>query len=194
MDRKIIIYLVFLIGVIVGFSSFMVYSSKSASMDKISIAIVNVQRIRDEAKAFRQLSILIDEQHSNAHKKIMEMEAKLRKEHEKIKEDEQKNKKNSPELLQKRQIFEKQVADLEQKVQSERDSLNSQFIQLEKQIESSMQSVLSEVVYEKKIQIVINTNVLDKEVILSADKKLNITDEVIKRLDIKLPNVSLKSD
>ncbi len=157
----------------------------------IKIAIANLSRVRSEAKIFQEINALIDKEHEKAQKEIVNIETQLRQEYQSLQEKSHKiNKKDSPELIKQNQVFQAKVADLEQKVQQEKERLNRKFESLQKKAEDALTIAIEQIVKEQNIKMVLNTSVLNNEVVVSADKSLNLTDQLISRLDKILTNIN----
>jgi outer membrane protein len=90
--------------------------------------------------------------------------------------------------------FEKKVKDFREKAATEQRAFQSKKGQLDKaygtaleEIQKNVLEITKQVAAEKKMNLV-----LSSAQVLHADAGLDITDEVLKRLDAKLPTVSVK--
>lgn len=90
--------------------------------------------------------------------------------------------------------FEKKVKDFRAKAATEQRAIQSKKAQLDKafaaaleDIQKNMNDIVKQVAAEKKLNVV-----LASSQVLYADAPLDITDEVLSRLDSKLPSVTVK--
>ncbi len=90
--------------------------------------------------------------------------------------------------------FEKKVADFKAKEASAQKAIQDKSVQLDKavndalaQIQQTVTDITKDVAGEKKLSVVVTSSN-----VVYADPSLDVTDEVLKRLDAKLPNVSVK--
>ena len=90
--------------------------------------------------------------------------------------------------------FEKKVKDFRAKAATEQRAIQTKKVQLDKafasaldDIQKNMNDIVKQVATEKKLNVVIASSQ-----VLYADTTLDITDEVLSRLDSKLPSVTVK--
>jgi len=108
-----------------------------------------------------------------------------------IQADEQKLRKQStilsPEAInEKRRLLENKVSDFRRKAEQRRGILNRAFTGATRVLRNEMAKVLAALMKERKITIT-----LARTAVLVFDQRLNVTDEVLKRLDKKLPAITL---
>jgi outer membrane protein len=93
----------------------------------------------------------------------------------------------SPEAFaQKRRELEKRVSDAQQSVQDRRRNLDTGFNAAMQKVNDAMVQVISDIVQEKNYQIV-----LTKTQVVIVQTALDITPEVMRRLNRKLPTVTV---
>jgi Skp family chaperone for outer membrane proteins len=154
-----------------------------------SVAIIDSLRVKEKSLPFLKIRELLEEQQSLMHKDIRNQEETLRKEYETIRTS-----LDPSSIVQKqRQSFDKKITELREKLQQKQKILNQQFSKLTEKIEHELDQSIKELVERKGIQLVINSHVLEKQVVFFASQSLDITDEVIQSLDRKLPKLSLQS-
>lgn len=155
----------------------------------LTIGLISMERVLAQSKPFQQLAELETKANNRAQEHFQDLEKNLRKEYDELQA--MQNKKNvKPETLTKRKAaLEKKVADLEQQVQQERNTLHQKFGQIRVAIGSKLESVIRE--YHKKYQIdlFLNTSTDNQIVALVADDKLNHTDAIIALLNESIPNI-----
>lgn len=149
----------------------------------IKVAVVNSDKIKTKSLPFVRIRELLENEHARIHQEILEQEQKLRNEHEKLK-------KNGV-IPEEKMEFDKKVSVLEQNVQQAREKLSKQFNFLTEFIESKLNEIIEEIVKEYGFNLVLNTAIQETRAILYNDAALNITHEVIKRLDKRLPDLKL---
>ena len=89
-------------------------------------------------------------------------------------------------FAQKRRIFSEQARDAQKSVQTRRRDLDRAFNETKNEILKSLIVVAQKVATEKKLNILI-----EKRFVFISAKKLDVTDEIIKRLDKLLPTVAI---
>ena len=153
----------------------------------IKIAVVDSSRIKIHSLPFARVRDLLEKEHERIHAEILAQETKLRKEHETLK-----NSKISAADKQKKKLeFDKKVSALEQQVQKTKEQLSQQFSWLTEHLESTLNSVIEEIVKEYGFNLVLNKTIQETRSILYNQQNLDITSEVIKRLDRILPDLKL---
>lgn len=150
------------------------------------IGIVDKKRVYAEAKVFQ---VIHDEQ-KNFEKEWKEQAIEQREKLEKA--DRELAKKKS---RMKKAVFEKEVAALKEKIlnfqnqqMAKLDLIRYQTAQITKQIEKTMNPMIEQVAKKRKLDFV-----LDSSKVLYYEKIVDITDEVIKRLDESFQSGQLPS-
>ena len=130
---------------------------------------------------------MLEEQHATAQKEILEQESVIREQYEELK----KNSVPNSEKQKTKQVLDKKVAELQQSVQKRQEKLTKQFSFLTENLETKLNEIIKEIAREFGFNLVLNTTIQETHAILYAEPSLDVTDEVIKRLDHKLPNLAL---
>jgi Skp family chaperone for outer membrane proteins len=153
------------------------------------IAVVNYAQAIHESKAGQSLRQQFDKQRAVYEKEIKKAETKLEEAQQELK---QQQAVLSPEAFaRKRQEFQQQAGELQRKAQDRRRSLDQMRDEGLKQIEKVLREVLGVMVKERGYDIVMNAGPGTGTIIM-ASKELFITDEVMERLNKKLPSVTVK--
>lgn len=153
----------------------------------VKIAVVDGLKIKTTSKPFMKVRELLENQHAQVHKEILAQENAIRQEYDSLKtslssiEDKKKQK----------QELDKKVAELEKNVQKKKDVLTKQFSILVENVETTMNDVITGLVKEHGFNLVLNKSIQETRVILYHEPSLDITDEVIRRLDEKIKTVEL---
>ncbi|RZI45749.1 OmpH family outer membrane protein [Candidatus Finniella inopinata] len=161
---------------------FVFYSHKIESKS-IRVAVVDSNLIKSQSLPFAKVRELLEEEHNRIHKDILEQEASLREEHQRLK----KTKAKPEQKLE----FDKKISGLEQQVQKTKEKLEKQFTLLTNLVESTLNQVIADIVKEHGFNLVLNMTIQETRSILYHEEALDITAEVIKRLDKILPNLKL---
>lgn len=155
-----------------------------AESNNSKIAVVDVQQIVRNSLAAKDISAQIE-------KKRLAYQAEITKQEDELKKKEQELAKQravlSPEAFeQKMKEFKGQVAEVQRNVQQRRSELDHAYGNALSQIQKSVQGIISKLSEEKGFDIAIPTSQ-----ILFAKKELDISDDVLKRLNTELTKVPL---
>jgi len=157
---------------------------KEADAKQLVIAVLDVQLVMRRAAAAKGINTAME-----ARRKAFEEE--IAAEREVLKVEEQKLRKQgtilSPEAMnEKRRVLENKISDLRRKAEQRRGILNRAFTGATRKLRSEIAKVLAEIMSERKI-----TLTLARKAVLVFDQRLSVTDEVLKRLDENMPNVTI---
>ena len=156
----------------------------SSELEPVSLAVVDFRGVLSKSEAARNIRSVVDEKRQELRKYFLEVENSLR--------DEQKD------LSKKRSIvtaeaFEKRARKLKEKAQSAQKLAQTSNQKLKKSFDQAMDKVqkellrtVAEVAEESGVGVV-----LFRSAIVIAVKKLDISKEVLKRLNKKLPDVKV---
>lgn len=149
-----------------------------------AIVVTDVVTILREAQAVQGIRTQIERQR-NAY------QAELQKQENELRSADQELAKQrallSPEAFaQRRRELEKRVSDAQQSVQDRRRNLDTGFNTAMQKVNDAMVQVIGEIVQEKNYQIV-----LTKTQVVIVQTALDITPEVMRRLNRKLPTVTV---
>ncbi|MAI14734.1 MAG: hypothetical protein CMM15_12000 [Rhodospirillaceae bacterium] len=173
-----------LFAVLVLHTSF-VRAQVSSELEPVSLAVVDFRGVLAKSEAARNIRLAVDEKREELRKYFLEVENSLR--------DEQKN------LSKKRSIvtaeaFEQRARNLKEKAQSAQklaqtsnQKLKKSFDQAMDKVQKELLSIVAEVAEETGVGVV-----LFRSAIVIAVKKLDISKEVLQRLNKKLPEVKVR--
>ena len=118
-------------------------------------------------------------------------EAEIAAERQQIRDEELQLRKQStilsPEASnEKRRLLENRMSDFRRKVEQRRGILNRAFTSATRVLRKEMATVLAELMKERKI-----TLTLARKAVLVFDQRLSVTEDVLKRLDKRLPTVKV---
>jgi outer membrane protein len=157
----------------------------SSELEPVSLAVVDFRGVLSKSEAARNIRSVVDEKRQELRKYFLEVENSLR--------DEQKD------LSKKRSIvtaeaFEKRARKLKEKAQSAQklaqtsnQKLKKSFDQAMDKVQKELLRIVAEVAEESGVGVV-----LFRSAIVIAVKKLDISKEVLQRLNKKLPKVKVR--
>lgn len=152
----------------------------------IGIAVIDTQGIYRDSEAVKGLQERIDAQRSAYQEELRKKEESLRTADQELAR--QRTILSAEAFAQKRRELEEQVATLQGEVQSRRKGLEKQFNQGMKQVQRVLVEIARDIAEERKVDLVI-----EKSAIVLVRPELEITSEVLKRLNQKLPKVEVKT-
>ena len=173
-----------LLAVLVLQTSF-VRAQVSSELEPVSLAVVDFRGVLAKSEAARNIRSTVDEKRQELRKYFLEVENSLR--------DEQKD------LSKKRSImtaeaFEQRARNLKEKAQSAQklaqtsnQKLKKSFDQAMDKVQKELLRIVAEVAEETGVGVV-----LFRSAIVIAVKKLDISKEVLQRLNKKLPEVEVR--
>ena len=175
----------FVLMIVLVLQTSFVRAQISSELEPVSLAVVDFRGVLSKSEAARNIRSVVDEKRQELRKYFLEVENSLR--------DEQKD------LSKKRSIvtaeaFEKRAQKLKEKAQSAQKLAQTSNQKLKKSFDQAMDKVqkellrtVAEVAEESGVGVV-----LFRSAIVIAVKKLDISKEVLKRLNKKLPDVKVR--
>lgn len=155
----------------------------------LTIGLVNMDRVRSEAKPFQQLHKQDFEARTKAQEHLEILEKSMRKEYDELQTLQQKKYTKTEELAKRKVALDKKVAELDQHFHQERESIKQKFDRNFLAIETELENIIREFSKTHKIDLFLNTTMNEQQVALVADESLNHTDAIIKLLNKKIPNL-----
>ena len=154
------------------------------TVDGLVIAVLDVQQVLRRAKAAKGIRVAME-----ARRKAFEDE--IAKERRALKVAEQQLRKQStilsPEAINdKRRLLENNISDLRRRAEQKRGILNLAFNGATQKLRQEIAKILAALMKERNITIT-----LARKAVLVFDQRLNITDEVLKRLDKNLSKIKI---
>lgn len=151
----------------------------------MSVGVVNVAKIMKDSKAASSVRSQLQAKQKSFQAELDAKEKALYAEDQSLAKEQGKTDKAA---------FEKKVKDFREKASKEQHDVQDKKAQLDKAVTAALEDVqknvldiTKQIAAEKKMNIV-----LSAAQVLYSDDTLDITDEVLKRLDAKLPNVTVK--
>ena len=175
----------FVLMIVLVLQTSFVRAQISSELEPVSLAVVDFRGVLSKSEAARNIRSVVDEKRQELRKYFLEVENSLR--------DEQKD------LSKKRSIvtaeaFEKRARKLKEKAQSAQklaqtsnQKLKKSFDQAMDKVQKELLRIVAEVAEETGVGVV-----LFRSAIVIAVKKLDISKEVLQRLNKKLPEVKVR--
>ena len=175
----------FVLMIVLVLQTSFVRAQISSELEPVSLAVVDFRGVLSKSEAARNIRSVVDEKRQELRKYFLEVENSLR--------DEQKD------LSKKRSIvtaeaFEKRARKLKEKAQSAQklaqtsnQKLKKSFDQAMDKVQKELLRIVAEVAEESGVGVV-----LFRSAIVIAVKKLDISKEVLQRLNKKLPEVKVR--
>jgi len=149
-----------------------------------NIAVVDIDAILSESKAAQSVKKQIASKRDSFVNQVKKEEDKLRQEQKAI--EAKRNDLSKEELVKKFQEFEKRRIAARNKIQEQKGQLDQSYGRAMNTLTKVIYEVCQAIADEKEIDLVIT-----KQNIVVGNKSLNITSEVMSRMNSKLPNLTL---
>jgi Skp family chaperone for outer membrane proteins len=159
---------------------------QAQSAGTLGIVVIDTQAIYRESEAVKGLQKRIDDQRSAYQEELRRKEESLRAADQELAR--QRTILSAEAFAQKRQELEEQVATLQGEIQSRRKGLEKQFAQGMKQVQATLVEIAREIAEEREVDLVI-----EKGAVVLVRPELEITPEVLKRLNQRLPKVKISA-
>lgn len=146
------------------------------------IVVVDVQQLLRESTAGGSIRTQADRQRVLLQQEVQQQENSIRAQQTTLAR-EQPNL-SAEQFNQRRRAIEQRIGELERQVQEKRRQLDQSFGEAMNQFQRSMSDIIGEIVQEKQYLIVLN-----REAVVGFSTVLDITPEVMRRLNQRLPQV-----
>lgn len=156
----------------------------TVSLANTTIAVVDVDAILSQSKAAKSLKAQVDKKRKSFLDSVKEEEDKLRKEQKEI--EGKRDSLSKEELVKKAQEFEKGRLNARKSIQEQKSKLDKAYSKSMNMLTKVIFEVCQEIADEREIDLVIT-----RQNIIVGNMSLDITKDVLERLNKKLPNVSL---
>lgn len=150
----------------------------------VSIAVVDMQQILSESDAAKSILAQLKTHREAMEKEIKSLEDSLKKDEQALVKKREGMK--PEEFAKDRKAFETKLLESRSKVQKERASADAAFNKAINELRKNLVDVVSTLATEKKIQLVIT-----KQNVIIGDSALEITAEVMKRLNAKIKTIKV---
>ena len=175
----------FILSAVLVLHTSFVRAQVSSELEPVSLAVVDFRGVLAKSEAARNIRLAVDEKREELRKYFLEVENSLR--------DEQKNLSKKRSLVTA-EAFEQRARKLKEKAQSAQklaqtsnQKLKKSFDQAMDKVQKELLRIVAEVAEETGVGVV-----LFRSAIVIAVKKLDISKEVLQRLNKKLPEVKVR--
>lgn len=162
-------------------------AADAAPSAAVNVAVVNIQQVMRDSTAAQNVREQLEAKQKGFQADISKKEEALQK------EDKELSKKRSvlskEAFEEKARVFRSKATDVQKEVQEKKAVLDAAFERALAEIQKSVTEVIGEMSKEKGFALAVPTSQ-----ILYSDEKLDISAEVLKRLNQKLPKLDVKFD
>lgn len=155
------------------------------------IAVVNIQKLMNESGAAKSVREQLENKQKSFQADITKKEEQLKKEDQEL--GKQKGVLSKEAFEEKAHEFRKKVTDVQKEVQSKKAMLDTGANRSWAQIQKAVTEIVAELSKEKGFSVALPTETPTSQ-ILFADSRLDITEEVLTRLNKKLPKIDVQFD
>lgn len=148
------------------------------------VAVIDVVRLQRDSAASKSIKAQIEKQYAVHQQEITKQENELRSAEQEL--NRQRTLVSPEAFAERRRQFEQKVANLQRDVQNRKRELDKSTMAAQRIVEQSLTAIVEQLVSERKL-----TLVLGKNTTIYAAPEFEITDEVMKRLNAKLPSVKV---
>jgi outer membrane protein len=149
------------------------------------MGVVDVQRVMQEASSAKMVQQQLEDQRLKFQTIIADEEKELRQAEQDLAKERETAK---PDLYaEKEQLLRQKFVAVERRVQARRKVLDTAFTESMETVKKNLLEIVEAVALDKNIQVM-----LLKQQILWNAKELDLTDEILRRLDKKLPSIDIK--
>ena len=159
-------------------------SVASPALAQVAVGVVNVQKIMKDSKAANDVRNQLQAKQKAFQADLDSKEKALHAEDQSLAK--QRTTTDKEVFAQKVKSFQDQAAAAQKEVQTKKAQLDKAFNGALEQIQGSVTDIVKQIAVDKKLSLVVTTS----QVIYS-DASLDVTDEVLKALDTKLPSVKV---
>ena len=169
-------------------SSFSFRPSSQNPPSPLSVGVVDINRIKADSKVFQKFKEVVEGLNTTIHKEIYDRETKLRTEFEELKKQEEEAKEPTQEILKQRAELDKKYAALEETVRARREELDEEYTKGLINIKQTLKEIMGDLGLTYNLNIILNKSIgdgnqMDQSIVLFSNEGLDLTDEVINRLD-----------
>ncbi len=150
-----------------------------------TIAVVDVDAVMSQSLAAKSIKKQVEKKRDSFLASVKKEEDKLRKEMKSL--EAKRDKMSKEEFVKKAQDFEKRRLDARNEIQKKKAKLDKSYSAAMNTLLKVIFEVCEAIAKEQKIDLIIT-----KQNIIVGSKSLNITDKVMKRMNKKLPKLTLQ--
>lgn len=163
-------------------------SSYAVAGDTV-IAVVNVQKVMSESTAVKGVREQLENKYKSFQAEINKKKEPLQKEGQELVKKQGVLAKDA--YKEKAKALDKKMTEVQQEAESKKAMLNNASAKSSEEIQKTVAGIVSDIAKDKGYLLVVSTETPTSQV-LYADSKIDISDEVVKRLNDKLPKLDAK--
>jgi outer membrane protein len=163
------------------------FSISAFAADKSELAVVDIQKVLQDSEAAKDIREQIKVQRDKYQAEITKQEEDLRSSEQKL--TQQKSILSQDAFKEKREEFKEKLTKAQRDVQEKRSQLDNALNDSIGEVQKVVFQIISDMAKEKGFKIAIPTSQ-----ILYSEPGLNITEDVLKKLNDKLPKVKVKTN
>ncbi len=168
-------------------AGFILHGASAQAQAASNIAVVNIQGIMRDSTAAKSIRDQMEAKQKAYQSDLQKKEESLQKEDAELRK--QKSVLSKEALEEKAKAFNSKATDLQKEVAGKKAALDGAFERSLNEIQKSVTDIIAEMAKEKGFSIAIPTSQ-----ILYADTSMDISADVLKRLNERLPRVDVKFD
>ncbi len=149
----------------------------------VKVAVIYAKRIKEESNPYKQFESYFESEREKMHQDFLEKEVQLRDEAVRIKKLPTRKNKQRLEVQKLNKEFQKKVMDLENGLQNQKEAFLKNANDITRNLQTFLDNAIEAVIKKHGFNIVLNAELDDKMLVMYADKKFDITDDVIKNLN-----------
>lgn len=157
--------------------------------DAPAIAVVNVQKVMGESTAVKTLREQLENKYKSYQSEINKKKEPLQKEGQELVKKQGVLSKDA--YKDKAKALDKKMTEVQQEAESKKAILNNASAKSSQEVQKAVAAIVNDIAKEKGLMLVVSTETPTSQV-LYADAKIDISDEVVKRLNDKLPKIDVK--
>ncbi len=170
------------ISFFIAFSVF-AFTPETARAQSSSIGVIDIQKVLRSSVAARSIRPQMEKLKADFQKRFKKSEAELLK----AKQDLERERAILPEgYAERRKAFERRVSDTQRQVQTVNRMMDRALANAMRQVHKNLRAITQELAKERSLQFVV-----PKRVMIFHEKRFDITQEVSRRLNKKLPKVKV---
>jgi Skp family chaperone for outer membrane proteins len=185
MKNKFYILVAIVICGILGYGCYYyMYNYKPPVQAKaIHVAIINAAKIKADSKRFKQFEADVIKQSDELREMVLQKESVFRAEYEGLRTSIKNAKKNDKNIDELKKAFQKKIADFERDLQSKKETLMESIGQGRQALEKNLTEIIEKIAKDHHFNLVLNSFVDEKKLVMYADNAFDISDLVIADLD-----------
>lgn len=156
----------------------------SPSQARLTVAVVDVPKVLKDSTAAKGAIEMLQAKRNSFQKEIDQKEQELRKKAAEL--EKQKSVLSAEAFKKKQDLFQKDVAAVQQSVQQKRASLEATYNASLKQVRDQIIQIIAELAKEKRFDLAVPS-----AQVLYAQSQIDISKEVLTRLNQRLPKVKV---